>query len=258
VIKKIAPADVIIMVSGISSDIEGEGHDRSEIELPEIQQQLLAELDATGKPIVLVNVSGSAIGFGNVESKYDALIQAWYGGQACGEAVGDVLFGNYNPAGRLPVTFYKSTDQLPDFQDYSMNNRTYRYFKGEPLYAFGYGLSYTTFKYGKAKTSGKSQSMTLTVPVTNTGKIDGDEVIQVYVKSLDDAGAPIKSLAGFARVNIGAGQTKTVKVELNKEAFSFYDEATDGLKFRPGRYRIMYGGSSLDSDLQSVELNVKK
>ena len=258
VIKKIAPADVIIMVSGISSDIEGEGHDRSEIELPEIQQQLLAELDATGKPIVLVNVSGSAIGFGNVESKYDALIQAWYGGQACGEAVGDVLFGNYNPAGRLPVTFYKSTDQLPDFQDYSMNNRTYRYFKGEPLYAFGYGLSYTTFKYGKAKTSGKSQSMTLTVPVTNTGKIDGDEVIQVYVKSLDDAGAPIKSLAGFARVNIGAGQTKTVKIELNKEAFSFYDEATDGLKFRPGRYRIMYGGSSLDSDLQSVELNVKK
>lgn len=258
VVKKIAPADVIIMVSGISSDIEGEGHDRSEIELPEIQQQLLAELDATGKPIVLVNVSGSAMGFGNVESKYDALIQAWYGGQACGEAVGDVLFGNYNPAGRLPVTFYKSTDQLPDFQDYSMNNRTYRYFKGEPLYAFGYGLSYTTFKYGKAKTSGKAQSMTLTVPVTNTGKIDGDEVIQVYVKALDDAGAPIKSLAGFARVNIGAGQTKSVKIELNKEAFSFYDEATDGLKFRPGRYRIMYGGSSLDSDLQSLELTVKK
>ena len=258
VVKKIAPADVIIMVSGISSDIEGEGHDRSEIELPEIQQQLLAELDATGKPIVLVNVSGSAIGFGNVESKYDALIQAWYGGQACGEAVGDVLFGNYNPAGRLPVTFYKSTDQLPDFQDYSMNNRTYRYFKGEPLYAFGYGLSYTTFKYGKAKTKGNAQSMTLTVPVTNTGSIDGDEVVQVYVKALDDAGAPIKSLAGFARVNIGAGKTASVKIELNKDAFSFYDEATDGLKFRPGRYRIMYGGSSLDSDLQSVELTVKK
>ncbi|MBP5691157.1 MAG: glycoside hydrolase family 3 C-terminal domain-containing protein, partial [Bacteroidaceae bacterium] len=185
VIDRISAADVIVMVSGISSDIEGEGHDRSSIELPEVQQQLLAELDATGKPVVLVNVSGSAIGFGNVESKYDALIQAWYGGQACGQAVGDVLFGNYNPAGRLPVTFYASTDQLPDFQDYSMNNRTYRYFKGQPLYAFGYGLSYTTFSYGDAKTAGKAQNMTLTVPVTNTGKLDGDEVIQVYVKSLD-------------------------------------------------------------------------
>ena len=237
--------------------IEGEGHDRSEIELPEIQQQLLAELDATGKPIVLVNVSGSAIGFGNVESKYDALIQAWYGGQACGEAVGDVLFGNYNPAGRLPVTFYKGTDQLPDFQDYSMDNRTYRYFKGEPLYAFGYGLSYTTFSYGKAKTSGKSQSMTLTVPVTNTGKIDGDEVIQVYVKALDDASAPIKSLAGFARVNIPAGKTQSVKIEINKEAFSFYDEATDGLKYRPGRYQILYGPSSLDKDLKTIDVTLK-
>ena len=244
------------MVSGISSDIEGEGHDRSSIELPEVQQQLLAELDATGKPIVLVNVSGSAIGFGNVESKYDALIQAWYGGQACGEAVADVLFGNYNPAGRLPVTFYASTDQLPDFQDYSMNNRTYRYFKGEPLYAFGYGLSYTTFSYGDAKTAGKAKNMTLTVPVTNTGKMDGDEVIQVYVKSLDDADAPIKSLAGFARENIPAGQTKTVKVELSKDAFCFYDEATDGLKFRPGRYRILYGGSSLDKDLKSIEITL--
>ena len=256
VIDRISKADVIVMVSGISSDIEGEGHDRSEIELPEIQQQLLADLDATGKPVVLVNVSGSAMGFGNVESKYDALLQAWYGGQATGEAVADVLFGDYNPAGRLPVTFYASTDQLPDFQDYTMQNRTYRYFKGKPLYAFGYGLSYTTFSYGNAKTAGKPQAMTLTVPVTNSGKIDGDEVIQVYVKALDDAGAPIKSLAGFARVNIPAGKTKSVKIQLNKDAFSFYDEATDGLKFKPGRYRILYGGSSLDSDLKSLDITL--
>ena len=256
VIDRISKADVIVMVSGISSDIEGEGHDRSEIELPEIQQQLLADLDATGKPVVLVNVSGSAMGFGNVESKYDALIQAWYGGQATGEAVADVLFGDYNPAGRLPVTFYASTDQLPDFQDYTMQNRTYRYFKGEPLYAFGYGLSYTTFSYGNAKTAGKPQAMSLTVPVTNSGKIDGDEVVQVYVKALDDAGAPIKSLAGFARVNIPAGKTKSVKIQLNKDAFSFYDEATDGLKFKPGRYRILYGGSSLDKDLKSLDITL--
>ena len=256
VVDKVSKADVIVMVSGISSDIEGEGHDRSSIELPEVQQELLAKLDATGKPVILVNVSGSAIGFGNVEDKYDALLQAWYGGQACGEAVADVLFGDYNPAGRLPVTFYASTDQLPDFQDYSMQNRTYRYFKGEPLYAFGYGLSYTTFSYGDAKTSGKAKNMTVTVPVTNTGKIDGDEVIQVYVKSLDDAGAPIKSLAGFARVNIAAGETKTVTIDLNKDAFSSYDEATDGLKFRPGNYRILYGGSSLDSDLKSLDIKL--
>lgn len=256
VVDKVSKADVIVMVSGISSDIEGEGHDRSTIELPEVQQELLAKLDATGKPVILVNVSGSAIGFGNVEDKYDALLQAWYGGQACGEAVADVLFGDYNPAGRLPVTFYASTDQLPDFQDYSMQNRTYRYFKGEPLYAFGYGLSYTTFSYGDAKTAGKAKNMTVTVPVTNTGKIDGDEVIQVYVKSLDDAGAPIKSLAGFARVNIAAGETKTVTIDLNKDAFSAYDEATDGLKFRPGNYRILYGGSSLDSDLKSLDIKL--
>lgn len=256
VVDKVSKADVIVMVSGISSDIEGEGHDRSTIELPEVQQELLAKLDATGKPVILVNVSGSAIGFGNVEDKYDALLQAWYGGQACGEAVADVLFGDYNPAGRLPVTFYASTDQLPDFQDYSMQNRTYRYFKGEPLYAFGYGLSYTTFSYGDAKTSGKASKMTVTVPVTNTGKIDGDEVIQVYVKSLDDAGAPIKSLAGFARVNIAAGETKTVTIDLNKDAFSAYDEAADGLKFRPGNYRILYGGSSLDSDLKSLDIKL--
>lgn len=256
VVEKVSKADVIVMVSGISSDIEGEGHDRSTIELPEIQQQLLAEMDATGKPVILVNVSGSAMGFGNVEHQYDALIQAWYGGQACGQAVADVLFGDYNPGGRLPVTFYASTEQLPDFEDYSMQNRTYRYFQGEPLYAFGYGLSYTSFNYGTAKTQGKPQSMTLTVPVTNSGKIDGDEVVQVYVKALDDAGAPIKSLAGFKRVNIAAGQTVNVKVELNKDAFSFYNEDIDEISFRPGRYRILYGSSSLDSDLQSLEITL--
>jgi len=253
---KVSKADVIVMVCGISSDIEGEGHDRSSIELPEIQQQLLEAVYATGKPVVLVNVSGSAVGFGNVESKYEALVQAWYGGQACGRAVADVLFGNYNPGGRLPVTFYASTDQLPDFQDYTMQNRTYRYFKGEPLYAFGYGLSYTTFSYGQGKVSGKPAAMTLTVPVTNTGLVDGDEVVQVYVKSLDDSGAPIKSLCGFARVNIAAGKTQTVKISLDKNTFNFYDEKADDLAFRPGRYQILYGSSSLDKDLKSIDITL--
>ncbi|MCQ2182606.1 MAG: glycoside hydrolase family 3 C-terminal domain-containing protein [Bacteroidales bacterium] len=256
VVENVKDADVIVMVSGISSDIEGEGHDRSYIELPEIQRQLLAEMDATGKPVVLVNVSGSAIGFGNVEDKYDALIQAWYGGQACGIAVADVLFGDYNPAGRLPVTFYASTEQLPDFQDYSMDNRTYRYFKGEPLYPFGYGLSYTTFGYGDAKVSGSAKNMKLTVPVTNTGSLDGDEVVEVYVKSLDNPAAPIKSLKGFKRVHIAAGQTVTVTVALSKDAFDFYDESIDELSVKPGRYQLLYGGSSLDADLKSVDVEI--
>ena len=256
VAENVKDADVIVMVSGISSDVEGEGHDRSYIELPEIQQQLLAALDATGKPVVVVNVSGSAIGFGGVESMYDGLIQAWYGGQACGIAVADVLFGNYNPAGRLPVTFYAGTEQLPDFQDYSMQNRTYRYFQGEPLYAFGYGLSYTDFSYGDAKVSGGANNMTLSVPVTNTGSIDGDEVVQVYVKSLSDPDAPIKSLKGFKRVKIGAGQTATVKVALSDGAFDFYDEGLDELSTKHGKYRLLYGSSSRDCDLKAIDVEI--
>ena len=244
------------MVSGISSNEDGEGHDRTDIELPALQQQLLAEMDATGKPVVLVNVSGSAIAFGGVEKQYDALLQAWYGGQACGLAVADVLFGDYNPAGRLPVTFYASTDQLPDFTDYSMANRTYRYFRGEPLYAFGYGLSYTTFDYGKARVQGKPAAMKLTVPVTNTGSRDGEDVVQVYVKSLDDPDAPIKSLKGFARVKIPAGQTANVTVELGSGAFEFYDAALDELSVKPGRYQLLYGGSSRDADLQALEISI--
>jgi beta-glucosidase len=256
VAENVKGADVIVMVSGISSDVEGEGHDRSSIELPEIQQQLLAALDATGKPVVIINVSGSAIGFGNVESMYDGLIQAWYGGQACGIAAADVLFGNYNPAGRLPVTFYTGTEQLPDFQDYSMQNRTYRYFQGEPLYAFGYGLSYTSFSYGDAKVSGGAKNMTLTVPVTNTGSLAGDEVVQVYVKSLSDPDAPIKSLKGFKRVNIGAGQTATVKVQLSDGAFDFYDEGLDELSTKHGKYQLLYGSSSRDCDLKAIDVEI--
>ena len=256
VLASIKDADVIVMVSGISSDVEGEGHDRSSIELPEIQQELLAALDATGKPVVVINVSGSAIAFGNVESKYDALIQAWYGGQACGIAAADVLFGNYNPAGRLPVTFYASSEQLPDFQDYSMENRTYRYFKGQPLYPFGYGLSYTTFSYGQGKVAGKPAKMTLTVPVTNTGSIDGDEVVQVYVKALDNPDAPIKSLKGFKRVNIPAGQSADVKITLEPSAFEYYSEKIDELAVRPGKYQILYGPSSDDAALKALAFEV--
>lgn len=269
--EKAGCADVIIMVSGISSRLEGEemkiaetdgfvGGDRTKIELPETQRKLLASLKNTGKPVVLVNCSGSAMAFGEDEANYNALLQAWYAGQATGTAVADVLFGDYNPAGRLPVTFYASTAQLPDFEDYSMDNRTYRYFTGKPLYPFGYGLSYTQFEYGKANLSKdeikSGKSVDITIPVTNAGDRDGDEVVQVYVKSLNNSEAPIKSLKGFERVNIPSGKTAKVKITLGPDAFEFYDKESDGLKVFPGRYLIMYGSSSSDEDLNTVELNV--
>ena len=261
VIENIKDADVIVMVSGISSDVEGEGHDRSYIELPDVQQELLAALDATGKPVILINVSGSAIAFGNVESMYDGLIQAWYGGQACGIAAADVLFGDYNPAGRLPVTFYASTDQLPDFQDYNMDNRTYRYFTGDPLYSFGYGLSYTKFEFGKAKLSAKSikagESVEISIPVANKGAMAGAEVVQVYVKSLTNPNAPIKSLKAFSRVEINAGGKTTVKLKLAPDAFAYYKAEADDLAIFAGKYQIMYGNSSRDSDLQVIDFEVK-
>ena len=271
VVEKVKDADVIIMVSGISARLEGEemrvnydgfaGGDRTRIELPAVQTRLLKALHDTGKPVVLVNCSGSAIGFGAIEDQYDALLQAWYGGQGGGLAVADVLFGDYNPAGRLPVTFYKSTDQLPDIEDYNMaDGFTYRYFKGEPLYAFGYGLSYTTFSYGDARLSKKSMRkdgcVEITIPVTNTGSRDGDEVVQVYVKSLDIAEAPIKSLKGFKRVNISAGQTTDVTITLDSKSFEYYDESIDELSTMPGKYRILYGSSSRDEDLKSLDFEV--
>ena len=267
---KAAQADVIIMVGGLSAQLEGEemmvpyegfsGGDRTRIELPPVQKGLLDALDATGKPVVFVNCTGSAIAFAEVENEYDALLQAWYAGQATGLAVADVLFGDYNPAGRLPVTFYKSTSQLPDFHDYNMEGHTYRYFRGEPLYAFGYGLSYTTFEYGDATLSKASvkagNSVDITIPVRNTGAIDGDEVVQVYVKSLDNPDAPIKSLKGFKRVNIASGQQASVKITLDKSAFEYYDESIDELSVKPGKYQILYGPSSMDKDLKAVAFEV--
>ena len=267
---KAAQADVIIMVGGLSAQLEGEemmvpyegfsGGDRTRIELPPVQKGLLDALGATGKPVVFVNCTGSAIAFAEVETKYNALLQAWYAGQATGLAVADILFGDYNPAGRLPVTFYKSTSQLPDFHDYNMEGHTYRYFRGEPLYAFGYGLSYTTFEYGDATLSNASikagKSVDITVPVKNTGKLDGDEVVQIYVKSLDNPDAPIKSLKGFKRVNIAAGQQASVKITLEPSAFEYYDASIDELSVRPGSYKILYGSSSRDEDLKALDLKV--
>ena len=259
--REVKDMDVIIVIGGISARMEGEGGDKQDIELPAVQQRLVRAMHATGKPVVFVNCSGSAIAFGSVEGQYDALLQAWYPGQGGAKALGDVLFGDYNPSGKLPVTFYRSNNDLPDFLDYSMENRTYRYFRGVPQYAFGYGLSYTTFAYGKGKLSRTSMKangqVTLTVPVTNTGSREGAEIVQVYVKALDYPEAPIKSLKGFQKLTLAAGQTATASITLDGEAFEYYDPSIDELSTRPGRYQILYGSSSLDKDLQTLNFEVK-
>ena len=259
--KEMSVADAIIIIGGISARMEGEGGDKQTIELPKVQQLLLTAMHKTGKPVIFVNCSGSAIAFGSVEGQYDALLQAWYPGQGGAKALAEVLFGDYNPGGKLPVTFYRSNDDLPDFMDYSMKNRTYRYFTGQPQYAFGYGLSYTTFSVGQGKLSGKSMKkngkVTVTVPVTNTGKREGTETVQVYVKRLGDEGAPIKALKGFQKLSLKPGETKTATIALDGEAFEYYDEAIDELSVMPGQYKILYGTSSLDKDLKSFDFTVK-
>ena len=245
-----AEADAIIYVGGINPRLEGEemrvvveGFDRGDrttIELPRYQRDTLRALAASGKPVVMVNMSGSAMGLLPETETCNAILQAWYPGEAGGKAVADVLFGDYNPAGRLPVTFYRSDADLPDFYDYDMAGRTYRYFEGKPLWAFGYGLSYTTFEYGKAHFRfGK-----LVVKVKNTGTMDGDEVVQVYVRKDEDKGGPRMALRGFKRVHIKAGRKVTVRIPLDKAAFRTYDEAKGEMTAAPGHFHLLYGGSS--------------
>ena len=251
--------DAYIMVGGISAQLEGEGGDKADIEFPAVQQRLLKGLHATGKPVILVNCSGSCLAFASIEEDCDAILQAWYGGEGGAQAVGEILNGDCNPSGKLPVTFYASTDQLPDFMDYNMEGHTYRYFRGTPLYPFGFGLSYTTFAYGQGKLSKASvpagQGVKVTVPVTNTGDRAGDEVVQEYVKALDNPDAPIKSRKGFQRVSIKPGATAKVTIALGPEAFEYYD-GEDGLAVKPGKYQILYGSSSADADLKALDFEI--
>lgn len=257
-LKQVGRADVVVFAGGISPLLEGEemkvnvqgfkGGDRTDIELPAVQRQLLRALKAAGKKVVFVNFSGSAVGLEPETQTCDAILQAWYPGEAGGTAVADVLYGDYNPAGRLPVTFYKNVGQLPDFQDYSMKGRTYRYFEGTPLFPFGHGLSYTTFAYGKAEV----KDGCLLVPVTNTGSMDGDEVVQLYLNRPDDANGPRKTLRAFKRVHIPAGATRTVSLPLTEETFNWWDTATNTVHPLKGSYKLLYGGSSDDRALQTM------
>ncbi|MBR5803020.1 MAG: glycoside hydrolase family 3 C-terminal domain-containing protein [Bacteroidaceae bacterium] len=270
-LKKIEKADVVIFAGGIAPSLEGEempvsvpgfrGGDRETIQLPDVQRNVVKALKKAGKRVVFVNFSGSAMGLVPESENCEAIVQAWYPGQAGGTAIADVLMGHYNPAGRLPVTFYTSVEQLPDFQDYSMRGRTYRYFMGQPLYSFGYGLSYTTFEYGKAKLSknsmAKDGTVTISVPVKNTGKLAGEEVVQVYIRRVDDTEGPIKSLKAFKRIPLKAGQAVKVDLELPAERFECFDEKSNSMRVMSGKYEIMYGSSSRAEDLQTISFVIK-
>jgi beta-glucosidase len=230
VANSVKDADAIIFAGGISAKIEGEEMpveiegfkrgDRTTIALPAVQKEMLSALHATGKPVVFVLMTGSAIGLEWESQHLPAIINAWYGGQAGGQAVADVIFGDYNPAGRLPVTFYKSVNDLPDFEDYSMNNRTYRYFAGKPLYPFGYGLSYTTFGYSSLDVSGDPDKQTVKVTVTNTGGKAGDEVVQLYLSNKRDFVTPIRALKGFKRIHLEPGESRIVEFTLTSGELS--------------------------------------
>ena len=258
-VDRVKEADIVIFAGGISPSLEGEemysvnspgfaGGDRTSIELPQVQRDILKALKKAGKKVVFVNCSGSAVALVPEMESCDAILQAWYPGQSGGLAVADVLFGDFNPSGKLPVTFYKNTDQLPDFEDYSMKNRTYRYMTEVPLFPFGYGLSYTTFDISKGrlnkKTISAGQDLNFKVNVKNTGKYDGAEVIQVYVRKVDDAEGPIKSLRAFRRVPLKAGETCVVSIDLLPTTFEFFDPTTNTMRIMPGKYEIMYGNSS--------------
>jgi beta-glucosidase len=256
-IDSIKDADVLIYVGGISPRLEGEemrvkvpgfsGGDRTTILLPTVQTDFLKALKATGKPVVFVMMTGSAIAIPWESENIPAIINDWYGGQAAGTAVADVLFGDYDPAGRLPVTFYKSDNDLPSFEDYSMSNRTYRYFKGEPLYPFGFGMSYTSFKYSdlklSKKTVSKNETVNLEVTVSNTGKMKGDEVVQLYISHEGIDYAPLSALKGFKRITLSAGASLKISFALTPDLLKLVNEVGNSA-FIPGTVKLVVGGSS--------------
>ena len=259
---QIGDAETVIFVGGISPKLEGEemrvneegfkGGDRTSIELPKAQRETLAMLHQAGKKVIFVNCSGSAMGLLPERESCDAIIQAWYGGELGGQALAEVLFGDYNPSGKLPVTFYKSTNDLPDFLDYKMKNRTYRYFTGEPLFPFGYGLSYTNFEIGKPEyKDGKVQ-----VNVKNTGATAGLETIQVYIRNTADVEGPQKTLRAYQQVQLTPGEAKTITIDLPRSSFEGWDAQTNTMRVVPDKYEIMVGNSSADKDLNKITINL--
>ena len=255
--KVIRESDVVIAVMGINQSIEREGQDRSSIELPKDQQIFIREAYKANPNTIVVLVAGSSMAIGWMDQNIPAIIDAWYPGEQGGTAIAEVLFGDYNPAGRLPLTFYNSIEDLPAFNDYNVkNNRTYMYFEGKPLYAFGYGLSYTKFDYRNLNIKQDSQNITLNFSVKNSGKYNGDEVAQVYIQ-FPDLGikTPLKQLKGFKRIHIKKGATEQISIEIPKEELRLWDDQKKQFYTPSGTYNFMVGKSSDNICLQkTVEL----
>ena len=265
-------SDVVIMFMGLSPRLEGEemrvevpgfnGGDRIRIDLPDYQQNLIKKIHATGKPTVLVLLNGSALALNWENENIPAILEAWYPGQAAGTAIADILFGDYNPAGRLPLTFYHSVKEIPEFENYNMDGFTYRYFKGKPLYPFGYGLSYTTFEYSDVKLDSEvlegDQAVIVSVNVKNTGKLAGEEVVQLYIRDVDARDPrPVKDLRGFERIRLEPGESRTLEFELTPRALAYWNIEKHDYVPTKGLYEVMVGSSSADKDLTKLELVVK-
>jgi beta-glucosidase len=269
-IQKLKGIDTVIFVGGLSTLLEGEempvsypgfkDGDRTNIELPAVQRKCLKELKDAGKKVIFVNCSGSAIALTPETSSCDAILQAWYPGEAGGQAVADVLFGDYNPAGKLPVSFYKNSEILGDFEDYSMKGRTYRY-TTDVLFPFGFGLSYSKFNIESGKLSRKivksNENTQLSFSIQNVSKREGTEIVQVYVRKLNDADGPLKTLKAFKRINLKAGEKQHVTLDLPFSSFEFYDSNSASMKVTSGKYEVYYGNSSDGKDLKMTTLSIQ-
>jgi beta-glucosidase len=268
IVENASKADIILFVGGISPRLEGEdgdvkensdgfvGGDRTTIQLPTIQTDIMKQLKKTGKPLIFVNMSGSSMGMEWEVANTNAIIQAWYGGQSAGTAIADILFGDYNPSGKLPITFYQSEKNLPAFTDYSMNNRTYRYFTGKVLFPFGFGLSYTNFSYAFKNRLGKEYSkqdtLTVSIKITNIGKREGDEVAQVYVKYPQGNQSPLKELKAFKRINLTKRGKETISFKIPISALQKWNESKKELDVATGRYELFVGGNSSDEKIKTA------
>ncbi|KAA5437739.1 beta-glucosidase, partial [Bacteroides cellulosilyticus] len=252
--KAVRECETVVAVLGINKSIEREGQDRYDIQLPADQQEFLQEIYKVNPNIVVVLVAGSSLAINWMDEHIPAIVNAWYPGESGGKAVAEVLFGDYNPGGRLPLTYYRSLDELPPFDDYDITKgRTYKYFKGDVLYPFGYGLSYTTFKYSNLQVADGEEEINVSFQLKNSGKYAGDEVAQVYVKLPErDEVMPIKELKGFERVTLKSGENKKVTLKLRKDLLRYWDEAKDKFVCPSGDYTIMVGASSADIRLQKV------
>ena len=261
-------ADVVVAVVGITSRLEGEempvdqpgflGGDRTSLDMPKPEEDLVQAVGATGKPLVIVLMNGSALGANWEKAHANAILETWYSGEEGGAAIAETLSGKNNPAGRLPITFYKDVHQLPHFEDYSMKGRTYRYFEGEPLWPFGYGLSYTTFSYGNLTVPeapiNAGDPMNVSVTVTNTGKAAGDEVVELYLKFPQVPGAPIRALRGFQRIHLDPGASDKVEFHLSPRDLSMVTEAGD-IIVPQGKYTLSVGSGQPETGVPSVDAN---